>query len=40
MRIDLFFVTFDGVETHYCGVGSITQYFLAALPPTGCRPSP
>ena len=32
MNIRLFVVTFDGVETHYCGVGSITQYLLAAVP--------
>ena len=32
MRIGLFLVTFDGVETHYCGVGSVTQYFLSLVP--------
>ncbi|HHU17003.1 MAG TPA: hypothetical protein GXZ70_02085, partial [Clostridiales bacterium] len=31
-KLNIFYLTFDGVETHYCGVGTVTQYFLASLP--------
>ena len=31
-RVALVLLTFDGVETFYCGVGASTQYLLAALP--------
>jgi len=31
MKVALIILTFDGVETFYCGVGAITQYYLASM---------
>lgn len=32
IKVALAIATFDGIEGLYCGVGSVTQYMLAALP--------
>jgi glycosyltransferase involved in cell wall biosynthesis len=36
VKLDLFYITFDGVDSFYCGVGALTQYFLFDAPVLQC----